>query len=51
MESVNDLVEQINSSPAKNLFLVLGFSLIGVILLLGVFCGRISRRQVDLKNK
>lgn len=45
MESVNDLVEQINSSPAKNLFLVLGFSLIGVILLLGVFCGRISDRK------
>jgi len=51
MESVNDLVEQISLSPAKNIFLVLGFSLIGVILLLGVFCGRISKRQIALKNK
>ena len=51
MESVNDLVEQISLSPAKNFFLVLGFSLIGAILLLGVFCGRISKRHVAAKNK
>ena len=51
MESINDLVEEISLSPAKNIFLGLGFSLTAVILLLGVFCGRISKRQTALKNK
>ncbi|KAI9558756.1 Golgi apparatus protein 1 [Daphnia sinensis] len=51
LESVNDLVEQLSMSPAKNFFLAMGLSFIGLILLLGVFCGRISKRHQVMKNR
>ncbi|KZS17605.1 Golgi apparatus protein 1 [Daphnia magna] len=51
LESVNDLVEQLSISPAKNFFLAMGLSFIGLILLLGVFCGRISKRHQVMKNR
>lgn len=33
-ETVNDLVEQLNNSSARNFFLVMGLAFIGFILLL-----------------
>jgi len=51
LESVNDLVEQLSNSPAKHVFLTVGLSFIGLILLLGVLCGRISKRHQVMKNR
>lgn len=51
LETVNDLVEQLNHSPARNFFLAISLSFIAVVLFVGVFCGRITKRNRVMKNR
>ncbi|XP_052060526.1 Golgi apparatus protein 1-like isoform X2 [Mytilus californianus] len=50
VESVNELVAQISSSPAKTYLLGVICSIIGVIFLIGITCGRVTKR-VSKENK
>ncbi|VDI80723.1 golgi apparatus protein 1 [Mytilus galloprovincialis] len=50
VESVNELVSQITSSPAKTYLLGVICSIIGVIFLIGITCGRVTKR-VTKENK
>ena len=50
MESVNDMVYQISASPARNYLLGIICSIIGVIFLIGITCGRVTKR-VTKENK
>ena len=50
MESVNELVAQISASPAKTYLLGVICSIIGVIFLIGITCGRVTKR-VTKENK
>ncbi|XP_076110443.1 Golgi apparatus protein 1-like isoform X3 [Mytilus galloprovincialis] len=50
VESVNELVSQITSSPAKTYLLGVICSIIGVIFLIGITCGRVTKR-VSKENK
>ena len=51
LESVNDLVDQLTRSPSRNHFLAVGLALVAVIFLIGIVCGRVSRRHRVLKDK
>jgi len=51
LESLNDLVEQLSVSPSRNYFLLVGLCFVVVILITGVFCGRVTKRHRVLKNR
>jgi len=51
LESFNDLVEQLSTSPSRNYFLTVGLSFVGIVLITGVFCGRVTKRQRVMKNR
>ncbi|XP_064639932.1 Golgi apparatus protein 1-like isoform X2 [Lineus longissimus] len=51
-ETVQELVAQITTSPAKNYFIGIIFAVIGTIFIGGLFCGRVTKRvRAEMKNK
>lgn len=48
---LGELYSQVVTSPSKKYFLVVLMTFIGVIFIIGLFCGRITRRTIALKNK
>lgn len=48
---VQDLVGQVYRSPSRNYFMFMFLSIVGLIFMFGLFCGRITRRAIILKNK
>uniref|UniRef100_A0A2P2I582 Golgi apparatus protein 1-like n=1 Tax=Hirondellea gigas TaxID=1518452 RepID=A0A2P2I582_9CRUS len=51
LESLNELVESVVGSNQRNFFFVLLCSIVGVIFVFGLFCGRTSRKYKLLKNR
>jgi len=51
MESLVDLVEQVKISPQRNYLLTTGMSIVGLIFIFGLFCGRATNRRASAKNK
>ena len=51
LESFDDLVQSVVGSKQRNYLLVVVFSIVGVIFVVGIFCGRSSRRYRLLKNR
>ena len=52
MASVKDLYEQIYASPHRNYFLIVILTLVGVIFVGGLMCGRVTKRvRRELKNR
>lgn len=51
MESLVDLVEQVQISPQRNYLLTTGMSVVGLIFIFGLFCGRATSRRTAEKNK
>lgn len=49
--SIEELYSSLNRSPAKRYFMMVGFTLIGIIFIIGMFCGRVTRRTMIMKNK
>lgn len=49
--SFEELYSSVNHSPARRYFMVVGFTLIGIIFIVGMFCGRVTRRTMIMKNK
>lgn len=50
-ESFNELYHQVTDSPAKHYFFLMIMIVIGSIFVVGMFCGRISRKHQLIKNK
>lgn len=51
-ETIEELVRQVASSPARNYFAVVAMGLLGVIFIGGLFCGRVTKRvPFGVKNK
>lgn len=49
--TIEELYSTVNRSPARRYFMIVGFSLVGVIFIIGLFCGRVTRRTMIMKNK
>lgn len=50
-EDLGQLYSQVATSPSKKYFLLILMTFIGIIFIMGLFCGRASRRTIALKNK
>lgn len=50
-ENLSELYSQVVTSPAKRYFLLMFMSCIGFIFMFGIFCGRVGRRSMAIKNK
>nr|XP_023023092.1 Golgi apparatus protein 1 [Leptinotarsa decemlineata] len=51
-EDLGELLHQVTLSPSKNYFTIILFTIVGMIFLIGVYCGRFSKRKYRLlKNK
>nr|XP_022918978.1 Golgi apparatus protein 1 isoform X1 [Onthophagus taurus] len=50
-ENLVQLYSQVALSPAKHYFLFLIFLVISSMLMIGIFCGRVTKRHMLLKNK
>ncbi|GFO47337.1 Golgi apparatus protein 1 [Plakobranchus ocellatus] len=52
LESFSEVFDQITISPARNYFLAVIFTAIGLIFIFGLTCGRVTKRvRAELKNK
>lgn len=50
-ENLSELYSQVVTSPSKRYFFVLTMSFVGAVFVFGLFCGRVSRRAIAMKNK
>ena len=50
-DTIQELVSQITYSSSRNYFLGVIFTVIGLIFIGGLFCGRVTKRLVEQKNK
>lgn len=50
-ENLGELYSQVVTSPANRYFLLVLMTFIGFIFITGMFCGRVTRRTMALKNK
>ncbi|VVC97266.1 unnamed protein product [Leptidea sinapis] len=51
VENFGDVYNEISLSPSKKYFLVVFFSVIGLIFIFGLYCGRITKRAMYIKRK
>ncbi|KAK2580723.1 hypothetical protein KPH14_011351 [Odynerus spinipes] len=51
LNSIEELYSSLNRSPARRYFMIVAFTLVGVIFIIGMFCGRVTRRTMIMKNK
>ncbi|XP_076058388.1 Golgi apparatus protein 1 [Oratosquilla oratoria] len=51
LETVQEIIDHVTTSPARNYLLLVFFSLVGVIFLGGLVCGRASHRYRHLKDR
>ncbi|TRY79671.1 hypothetical protein TCAL_13427, partial [Tigriopus californicus] len=50
-DSVSQLLEHVSNSPSRNHFFLVGLLLVGIIFLVGIMCGRTTRRlRQELKS-
>ncbi|XP_053972285.1 Golgi apparatus protein 1 [Hylaeus volcanicus] len=49
--SIEELYSTINQSPARRYFMIVALTMIGIIFISGLFCGRVTRRTMLMKNK
>ncbi|KAI5635405.1 cysteine rich repeat domain-containing protein [Phthorimaea operculella] len=51
VEGLSDVYQEITSSPSKKYFLLVGISIIGLIFIFGLYCGRLTKRAMYVKRK
>ncbi|XP_038208318.1 Golgi apparatus protein 1 [Zerene cesonia] len=51
VENLGDVYNEISTSPSKKYFLVVGFSIIGLIFIFGLYCGRVTKKAMYVKRK
>ncbi|CAL7951690.1 unnamed protein product [Xylocopa violacea] len=49
--SIEELYSTVNRSPARRYFMIVALTMIGLIFITGLFCGRVTRRTMIMKNK
>ncbi|XP_029049319.2 Golgi apparatus protein 1 [Osmia bicornis bicornis] len=49
--SIQELYSTVNRSPARRYFMIVALTMIGIIFIIGLFCGRVTRRTMIMKNK
>nr|ARK19823.1 venom protein [Ampulex compressa] len=49
--TIEELYSTVNQSPARWYFMIVAFTMIGIIFIIGLFCGRVTRRTIIMKNK
>ncbi|XP_033338391.1 Golgi apparatus protein 1 [Megalopta genalis] len=49
--SIQELYSTVNRSPARRYFMIVALTMIGLIFITGLFCGRVSRRTIIMKSK
>lgn len=49
--SIQELYSTVNQSPARRYFMIIALTMIGLIFITGLFCGRVTRRTMLMKNK
>ncbi|GFG30167.1 hypothetical protein Cfor_10154 [Coptotermes formosanus] len=50
-KTIEELYTQVSRSPARRYFMIVAFSVVGVVFIAGLFCGRTMRRMLMMKNK
>ncbi|CAG5131595.1 unnamed protein product, partial [Candidula unifasciata] len=51
-ESFSEILDQMSASPARNYFFAILFTVIGIIFIVGLTCGRFTKRvRAEIKNK
>ena len=52
IQGLQDLLVQVSMSPQKNYFLMLVFGFFSLIFIVGLLCGRVTKRvRRELKNR
>ncbi|XP_015608654.1 Golgi apparatus protein 1 isoform X2 [Cephus cinctus] len=49
--SIKELYYSVSSSSASTYFMIIAVSIIGIIFVMGLFCGRVTRRAMMMKHK
>lgn len=50
-ESFSDLYDTVVTSPARRYFMIVMFTFVGFIFIIGLFFGRATRKHIALKNR
>ncbi|XP_073842399.1 Golgi apparatus protein 1 [Musca autumnalis] len=50
-ENMEQLVNQVVTSPAKKFFIVILMTAVGMVFMMGIFFGRVTKRAMNTKNK
>ncbi|CAK1603409.1 unnamed protein product [Parnassius mnemosyne] len=50
-ENLGDIYNELSSSPSKKYFLLVAISIIGLIFIFGLYCGRMTKRAMYIKRK
>ncbi|KAI8427567.1 hypothetical protein MSG28_002072, partial [Choristoneura fumiferana] len=50
IENFGDMFHELSSSPSKKYFLVIGISVVGLIFIFGLYCGRLTRRAISFNT-
>ncbi|XP_049951626.1 Golgi apparatus protein 1 [Schistocerca serialis cubense] len=50
-ETIEELYATVSRSPSKTYFMIVALTMIGVIFIMGLSCGRLTRRTLLMKNK
>lgn len=50
-QNIGELVVQVNRSPGRRYFMLVGLTIVGMVFIIGMFCGRVTRRTMIMKNK
>ncbi|XP_014362767.2 Golgi apparatus protein 1 [Papilio machaon] len=50
-ENLGDIYNELSSSPSKKYFLVVGISVVGLIFIFGLYCGRMTKHAMYVKRK
>jgi len=50
-KTIEELYNQMSRSPARRYFMIVALSVVGVVFIAGLFCGRTMRRTLMMKNK
>ncbi|XP_063230835.1 Golgi apparatus protein 1 [Bacillus rossius redtenbacheri] len=50
-QNIHELYTQVANSPARRYFLIVSLTIVGLIFIMGLFCGRATKRTLLMKNK
>lgn len=51
IENLGDVYNGLTASPSKKYFLVVAMSVVGLIFIFGLYCGRMTKKAMYVKRK